>query len=50
MKIQNNSNEIKIITQNVPYNVLYQSEEEGKYQESIQSSTTPEPGHRMGKR
>ena len=21
----------------------------GKYQESIQSSTTPDPGHRMGK-
>ena len=49
MKIQNNSNEIEIISQNVPNNALYQSEEEGKDQESIQSSTTPEPGHRMGK-
>ena len=26
------------------------SEEEGKYQESIQSNTTPEPGHHIGKR
>ena len=26
-----------------------QSKEEGKYQESIQSSSTPDPGHRMGK-
>ena len=49
MKIQNNSNEIEIISQNVPNNALYQSEEEYKDQESIQSSTTPEPGHRMGK-
>ena len=49
MKIQNNSNEIEIISQNVPNNALCQSEEECKDQESIQSSTTPEPGHRMGK-
>ena len=42
MKIQNNSNEIEIISQNVPNNALYQSEEECKDQESIQSSTTPE--------
>ena len=40
MKIQNNSNEIEIISQNVPKNALYQSEEECKDQESIQSSTT----------
>ena len=26
-----------------------QSKEEGKDQESIQSSTTPDPGHHMGK-
>ena len=26
-----------------------QSKKEGKYQESIQSSTTPDPGHHMGK-
>ena len=25
------------------------SKEEGKHQESIQSSTTPDPGHHMGK-
>ena len=43
MKNQNNSNEIEIISQNVPNNALYQSEEECKDQESIQSSTTPEP-------
>ena len=49
MKIHNNSNEIEIISQNVPNNAPYQSEEEGKDQESIQSSTTTEPGHRMGK-
>ena len=49
MIIQNNFNEIEIISQNVPYNALCQSEEECKDQESIQSSTTPEPGHRMGK-
>ena len=48
MKIQNNSNEIEIISQNVPNNALYQSKE-GKDQESIQSSTTPEPGHQMEK-
>ena len=35
MKIQNNSNEIEIISQNVPNNALYQSEEECKDQESI---------------
>ena len=30
---------------------VYQSQsiEEGKYLESIQSSTTPDPGHHMGK-
>ena len=28
---------------------ICQSKEEGKYQESIQSSTTPDPGHNMGK-
>ena len=49
MKIQNNSNEIEIISQNVPNNALYQSEEECKDQESIQSSTTPDSGHQMGK-
>ena len=49
MKNQNNSNEIEIISQNVPNNAFYQSEEECKDQESIQSSTTPEPGYRMGK-
>ena len=49
MKILNNSNEIKLISQNVPYNALYQSEEECKDQEQIQASTTPEPGHGMGK-
>ena len=49
MKNQNNSNEIEIISQNGPNNALYQSEEECKDQESIQSSTTPEPGYRMGK-
>ena len=49
MKIQNNSNEIEIISQNVPNNALYQSEEECKDQESINQSTTPEPGHRMEK-
>ena len=49
MKIQNNSIEIEIISQNAPNNALYQSEEECKDQESIQSSTTPEPGHRIGK-
>ena len=49
MKIQNNSNEIEIISQNVPNNALYQSEGECKDQESIQSSTTPDSGHRMGK-
>ena len=49
MKIQNNSNEIEIISQNVPNNALYQSEEECKDQESIQSSTTLDSGHRMGK-
>ena len=27
-----------------------ESKEEGKDQESIQSSTTPDPGHHMGKR
>ena len=32
---------------NVPYSLLEKLE--GKYQESIQSSTTPYPGHRMGK-
>ena len=48
MKIQNNSNVIELISQNVPNNALYQSEE-GKDQESIQPSTTPEPGHQMGK-
>ena len=46
MKIQNNSNEIEIISQNVPNNALYQSEEECKDQES---STAPDSGHRMGK-
>ena len=45
MKIQNYSNEIEIISQNVPNNALCQSEEECKDQESIHSSTTPEPGH-----
>ena len=45
MKIQNNSNEIEIISQNA----LYQSEEECKDQESIQSSTTPDSGHGMEK-
>ena len=30
MKIQNNSKEIEIISQNVPNNALYQSEEEAK--------------------
>ena len=35
MKIQNNSNEIEIISQNVPNIALYQSEEECKDQESI---------------
>ena len=49
LKIQNNSNEIEIISQNVPNNALYQSEEECKDQESIQSSTIPDSGHRMGK-
>ena len=49
MKNQNNSNEIEIISQNVPNNALYQSEELCKDQESIQSSTTPEPGYQMGK-
>ena len=49
MKIQNNSNEIEIISQNVSNNALYQSEEECKDQESIQSSTAPDSGHRMGK-
>ena len=48
MKIQNNSNVIEIVSQNVPNNALYQSEE-GKDQESIQSSTTPEPRHQMEK-
>ena len=48
MKIQNNSNVIEIVSQNVPNIALYQSEE-GKDQESIQSSTTPEPRHQMGK-
>ena len=27
----------------------FQNKEEGKDQESIQSSTTPDPGHHMGK-
>ena len=49
MKIQNNSNEIEKISQNVPNNALYQSEEECKDQESIQSSTTPDSGHGMEK-
>ena len=51
MKIQNtcNSNEIETISQNVTDNALYQSEEECKDQKSIQSSTTPDSGHRMGK-
>ena len=49
MKIQNNSNEIEIISQNVPNNALYRSEEECKDQESMQSSITPDSGHRMGK-
>ena len=49
MKIQNNSNEIEIISHNVPNNALYQSEEECKDQESIQSSTTPDSEYRMGK-
>ena len=31
------------------YDVDYQNKEEGKYQESIQSSTTPDLGHHMGK-
>ena len=35
MKIQNNSNEIKIISQNCPNNALHQSEEECKDQKSI---------------
>ena len=35
MKIQNNSSEIEIISQNIPNNALYQSEEECKDQESI---------------
>ena len=48
MKIQNNSNVIEIVSQNVHNNALYQSEE-GKDQESIQTSTTPEPRHQMGK-
>ena len=48
MKSQNNSNVIEIVSQNVPNNALYQSEE-GKDQESIQSSTTPEPRHQIGK-
>ena len=29
--------------------VWHQSKDEGKYQESIQSSSTPDPGHLMGK-
>ena len=29
---------------------MYKSKEEGKDQESIQSSTTPDPGHHMGKK
>ena len=33
MKIQNSSNEIEIISQNVPNNALYQSEEECNDQE-----------------
>ena len=45
----NNSNEIEIISQNVSNNALYQSEEECKDQESIQSSTTPDSGHGMEK-
>ena len=28
---------------------MFQSKEEGKIQESMQSYTTPDPGHRMGK-
>ena len=28
---------------------VFQRKEEGKYQESIQSSATPDPGHHMGK-
>ena len=35
MKLQNNSNEIEIISQNVPNNALYRSEEECTDQESI---------------
>ena len=49
MKTQNNSNEIETISQKIPNYALCQSEEECKDQESIQSSTTLEPGHRMGK-
>ena len=33
----------------VPNNALYQRQEEGKDQDSIQSSTTPDPDHRMEK-
>ena len=29
--------------------MIFQSKEEGKDQESIQSITTPDPGHHMGK-
>ena len=32
-----------------PYARLYQSKEEGKDQESMQSSTRPDPGHKMEK-
>ena len=32
------------------YDVVKKRKEEGKDQESIQSNTTPDPGHHMGKR
>ena len=37
--------ELLLIKKNTPM----QSKEEGKYQESIQSSSTPDPRHHMGK-
>ena len=39
----------KLCQVNKPVSFGYQSEEEGKDQESIQSNTTPDPGHHMGK-
>ena len=40
---------LKYFHRNVPNSALYQIQEEGKDQDPIHSSTTPDPDHQMEK-